>query len=101
MDEHRVKGNYEEETGNQIVEHFRDNGLDPREVQMVLVGCHGPVTWGATIAKAVDNAIALEEIAKMATITLAANTGADRLPDVLREKHWQRKHGENAYYGQE
>lgn len=101
MDEARVRGNYEEETGNQIVDHFRVHGLDPAEVQMVLVGCHGPFAWGASIAKAVDNAIALEEIAKMATITLVANPHADRLPQALRQKHWQRKHGSDAYYGQE
>ena len=101
MDESRVTGDYETETGNQIVQHFHENDLDPQDVQMVLVGCHGPFTWGSTIAKAVENAIALEEIAKMAAITESVNRQADRLPDALREKHWERKHGKDAYYGQE
>jgi L-ribulose-5-phosphate 4-epimerase len=100
MADERVAGDYEEETGNQIVEHFRDHGLDPAEVPMVLVGCHGPFAWGRTIQKAVENAIALEEIAKMAAITRAVNPQAARLPEALRRKHWERKHGKDAYYGQ-
>lgn len=100
MDEARVTGNYEEETGNQIVEHFRRLGLDPAEVEMVLVGCHGPFVWGRSVRKAVDNAIALEEIAHMATVTRIVDPAAERLPAVLRQKHWERKHGKDAYYGQ-
>ncbi len=65
-----------------------------------LVGCHGPFTWGPTVEKAVENAVALEEIAKMATITSVVAPDASRLPDSLRQKHYQRKHGPNAYYGQ-
>lgn len=100
MDEARIAGNYEEETGRQIVTHFQDNDLDPTEVEMVLVGCHGPFTWGSSVKKAVENAIALEEIAKMATITLTVNPEARRLPDALKKKHYERKHGPDAYYGQ-
>lgn len=100
MEEERITGDYEEETGRQIVRHFRREGLDPDEVEMVLVGCHGPFTWGTSVSKALGNAIALEEIAKMAMITLSVNPNATRLPEALQKKHYERKHGPNAYYGQ-
>jgi L-ribulose-5-phosphate 4-epimerase len=100
MAEDRIASDYEEETGNQIVEHFADLKLDPNETEMVLVGSHGPFAWGATGEKAVYNAVVLEELARMATITRVANPDAKRLEPALRRKHYERKHGPNAYYGQ-
>lgn len=95
-----LKSNYELETGNQIVNYFKDAGLHPAETNMVLVAGHGPFAWGATAEKALYNAAALEEIAKMATITIRVNPAATELPAYIIEKHYQRKHGPNAYYGQ-
>ncbi len=100
MSAERINGDYETETGMQIVDYFREHALDAAEVEMVLVGCHGPFTWGASVQKAVANAIALEEIARMATLTLQIDPEAKQLPRVLRNKHYERKHGGNAYYGQ-
>jgi L-ribulose-5-phosphate 4-epimerase len=67
---------------------------------MVLVAGHGPFTWGKTADKAVYHAVVLEELAKMASITRALDPHAGRLPDYLVRKHFERKHGKNAYYGQ-
>jgi L-ribulose-5-phosphate 4-epimerase len=100
MDDARILGNYEEETGNQIVEHFASHGLDPSEVEMVLVGCHGPFTWGPSVDKAVYNAVVLEELARMAFISRTIDPGVAPLKDSLRDKHYERKHGTDAYYGQ-
>ena len=100
MEDERIEGNYEEETGNQIVSHFRTLNLNPEETEMVLIGNHGPFTWGNTGSKAVYNAVVLEELARMATITRIANPDAPRLKESLRRKHYERKHGPNAYYGQ-
>ena len=93
-----VRGDYEAETGKQIIECFRTR--NPGETPMVLVAGHGPFAWGKTADKAVYHAVVLEELAKMATITrsLAPNTAP--LPDYLVRKHFERKHGKNAYYGQ-
>lgn len=100
MSDEQIGGDYEEETGVQIVNHFRKLGLNPLETEMVLVGSHGPFTWGKTGAKAVYNAVVVEELAKMATVTRQANPGVIRLKEALRRKHYERKHGPNAYYGQ-
>ena len=89
---------YELETGNVILERFKS--LDPEEFAMVLVHSHGPFTWGATGAKAVENAVALELIAEMAINTLALNPGIQPIPQTLHDKHFKRKHGQTAYYGQ-
>jgi L-ribulose-5-phosphate 4-epimerase len=67
---------------------------------MVLVGSHGPFTWGGTGEKAVYNAVVLEELARMALITRQANPAVQPLKEALRRKHYERKHGANAYYGQ-
>jgi L-ribulose-5-phosphate 4-epimerase len=98
MNDEAIERDYEEETGHQIVEAFRD--IPPGEVEMVVVACHGPFTWGKTSAKAVYNAAVLEEIARMAWLTEAINPRAPRLKDSLIRKHYDRKHGTNAYYGQ-
>jgi L-ribulose-5-phosphate 4-epimerase len=93
-----VEGDYEAETGKQIIDCFRTR--DPHEVSMVLVAGHGPFTWGPTADKAVYHAVVLEELAKMAAITRSLDPRAGRLPEHLVRKHYQRKHGKGAYYGQ-
>ncbi|HEX2957409.1 MAG TPA: L-ribulose-5-phosphate 4-epimerase AraD [Chitinispirillaceae bacterium] len=95
-----VGGDYELETGNLIVELFRKNSLNPAEVNMVLVGGHGPFVWGSSAGKTVYNGAVLEEIARMAIITLQIRPDAAPLPDYIVNKHYLRKHGPNAYYGQ-
>jgi len=101
MSDEMIKGDYEEQTGYQIIEAFKDRGLSYEEVEMILVGNHAPFTWGKTAEKAVYNSAVLEEVAKMAYISLQIRPDAPRLKDTLIEKHWQRKHGDDAYYGQE
>jgi L-ribulose-5-phosphate 4-epimerase len=93
-----VRGDYEAETGTQIIDCFRTR--DPRVTPMVLVAGHGPFTWGETADKAVYHAVVLEELAKMAFVTRTLDPHAGRLPDYLVRKHFERKHGKNAYYGQ-
>jgi L-ribulose-5-phosphate 4-epimerase len=99
MDERAVAGDYETETGNQILDCFL--GRNPLRTPMVLVAGHGAFTWGKDADEAVYNAVVLEEIAKMAFITRAINPGASRLPEAVVRKHFERKHGKGAYYGQE
>jgi L-ribulose-5-phosphate 4-epimerase len=98
MSDAAVEGDYEEETGNQIVDTFRDR--DPAHTQMVLVANHGPFTWGHDADQAVYNAVVLEELAKMAFLTRAIDPSAPRISDSLIRKHFDRKHGKAAYYGQ-
>lgn len=100
MSDERIQGNYEHETGWQIINCFTERQLDYRELEMVLVGNHAPFTWGATAAKAVYNSAVLENIAQMALQTLQINPHAPRLKDALINKHYARKHGPGAYYGQ-
>lgn len=95
-----LENDYERETGNLIVNHFKEYNLNPSEVSMVLVGGHGPFAWGKTAADAVYNGVVLEELAKMAMRTLQLNNGAMELPDYIVNKHYSRKHGPKAYYGQ-
>ena len=96
----RVENDYEAETGFQIIRHFLEHDLDPYEVKMVLVAGHGPFTWGADAAEAVRNARILEELCRMALQTELLRPGAPRLKDYLVRKHYLRKHGKNATYGQ-
>lgn len=100
MADELIAGNYEHNTGIQITDCFRERGLDYREVPMVLLGNHGPFTWGDSAAKAVYHSKVLEEVARMAFLTRQINPGAPRLKDALIRKHYDRKHGRNAYYGQ-
>jgi len=93
-----IQGDYEIETGNQIIKTFKE--ISYQEVEMVLVAGHGPFTWGTTPAKAVYNSVVLEELAKMALFTLQINLNVPTLNETLIQKHYQRKHGSNAYYGQ-
>ncbi|MFL9844870.1 L-ribulose-5-phosphate 4-epimerase [Flavobacterium rhizosphaerae] len=100
MADELIKGNYEHNTGIQILDCFKDKGLNYEEVEMVLLGNHGPFTWGKTAAKAVYNSKVLEAVAEMAYITLQINPDAPRMKDSLIQKHYDRKHGKDAYYGQ-
>jgi L-ribulose-5-phosphate 4-epimerase len=100
MDAEAVKNNYELETGNLIVDVFRKQKKDPAAMPMVLVSGHGPFTWGKNATQAVCNSAILEEICKMALFTVTLDPRAGALPDYLIQKHWERKHGPNAYYGQ-
>ena len=95
----RIRAAYEEATGDTIVETFRRLKIDPEETPAALAVHHGPFTWGRTAEKAVENAVVLEEVAKMAAITVALNPSA-QMNSALVEKHYSRKHGPNAYYGQ-
>ncbi|MDR0731795.1 MAG: L-ribulose-5-phosphate 4-epimerase AraD [Treponema sp.] len=100
MGEDAVKNDYELETGLLIVKTFEERSLDPAHTQMVLVAGHGPFTWGDSAAQSVYHAAVLEEICKMACLTLALNPDAPPLPAHIIRKHWERKHGPAAYYGQ-
>lgn len=93
-----VERDYELGTGQLIVRTFA--GRDPRQEPMVLVAGHGPFAWGGSAMAAVHNAAALEEIARMAMLSLAIDPDARELPEHVVRKHWERKHGASAYYGQ-
>ncbi len=95
-----IQGDYEHETGNQIIDCFAEKNLSRHEVEMVLLQNHGPFTWGKDAAKSVYNAAVLEEIARMAYLTLQINADTVVLKETLRMKHFERKHGKDAYYGQ-
>ena len=100
MNDERIQGDYEYETGFQIINALKEKNLSYKDVEMILVGNHAPFTWGKDAAKAVYNSAVLEEIAKMAFITETINADALRLKDSLIKKHYERKHGKNSYYGQ-
>ncbi|RMG70016.1 MAG: L-ribulose-5-phosphate 4-epimerase [Bacteroidetes bacterium] len=100
MQDHLIAGDYEHHTGIQITDCFRERRLDYAEVPMVLVGNHGPFSWGKDAAQAVYHSKVLEEIAQMAFLTLQINPEAPRLKEALIRKHYERKHGPGAYYGQ-
>ena len=91
---------YETETGLQIVSHFEKLKLDSGEIEMVVVGGHGPFTWGKNAEKALYNASMLEELAKMALFTEQINPQVQELKKSIINKHYSRKHGKDAYYGQ-
>jgi len=93
-----IKDDYEANTGRVIVERFRK--LDPLHFPGVLVASHAPFAWGATLDKAVENAIVLEYLALLATETLCVKPSVKPMPRVLHDKHFLRKHGPRAYYGQ-
>ena len=97
MTDEQINGEYEAETGTVIIERF--NGLNPAHTPAVLVKNHGPFAWGKTPAEAVYHSKVLEEVAQMAFISLTLNPQATIKPELI-EKHFMRKHGSNAYYGQ-
>lgn len=98
LTQEEINGEYERETGNVIVETFRDK--NPDYIPAVLVCSHGPFTWGKSPKEAVHNSVVLEEVAKMAYGSLNLNPGAQPVPASLLDKHFLRKHGPGAYYGQ-
>lgn len=100
LTEAEIAEDYEGNTGRVIVETFQGRGIDPMAVPAVLVCKHGPFTWGKTCAKAVENALVLEECAHMARLTEQFAPGVAPAPSYLQDKHYFRKHGPNAYYGQ-
>jgi L-ribulose-5-phosphate 4-epimerase len=95
-----IRDGYEERTGDVIVETFETRGLDPLETPAALVASHGPFVWGADVQHAVENAIALETVAALAFQTLAIEAEVEALDGDLLERHFTRKHGPGAYYGQ-
>jgi L-ribulose-5-phosphate 4-epimerase len=98
MSDAAIANDYEMETGQQILDCFKNR--DPLKTPMVLVAGHAPFTWGKTPEQAVYNAAVLEELARMAFVTQTLDPDAKRLPDSLIRKHFERKHGASAYYGQ-
>ena len=91
---------YERNTGKVIVERFSAHGLDPEAIPGVLAAGHAPFTWGNSASKAVQNAVALEAVAEMALKTFQIAQSFPALESYVLEKHYSRKHGPNAYYGQ-
>ena len=95
-----IDEDYEKNTGKVIVETFKVRGIDPLYVPGVLCASHGPFTWGKDAAQAVYHAVVLEEVARMAILPLTIDPGALPAPQHVLDKHFMRKHGPNAYYGQ-
>jgi L-ribulose-5-phosphate 4-epimerase len=100
MADDMIQGDYEFETGYQIMKCLNERKLSYAEIEMILVGNHAPFTWGKTPEKAVYNSAVLESIAQMALYTEQINPKAPRLKDSLIKKHFERKHGPDSYYGQ-
>ena len=100
MDDKMIQGDYEYETGFQIMNCLQERKLSYEEIEMILVGNHAPFTWGKTPEKAVYNSAVLESVAQMALLTEQINPKAPRLKDALIKKHYERKHGPDSYYGQ-
>ncbi|WP_181304691.1 L-ribulose-5-phosphate 4-epimerase [Rufibacter sp. XAAS-G3-1] len=100
MDDAMIQGNYEYETGFQIMNYLQEKGMRYEEVEMILVGNHAPFTWGKDAKKAVYNSAVVEEIARMAFLTEQIRPQVPRLQDSLIKKHFERKHGPDSYYGQ-
>jgi L-ribulose-5-phosphate 4-epimerase len=100
MTEAEIAGEYELETGNVIIETIRGRTDDALRMPAVLVRSHGPFTWGADAAAAVVNAIALETVAAMAELTYSIDPKAPDIQEALLRRHFDRKHGPGAYYGQ-
>lgn len=98
MTTEEIRGEYEKETGNVIVEAFRD--IDPKTIPAVLVYSHGPFTWGKDPMDAVHNAVVLEEVAFMEWHAIMINPQQGAMQQALLDKHYLRKHGAGAYYGQ-
>ena len=100
MNDEMISGDYEHQTGFQIINCLDERKLNYEDVEMVLVGNHAPFTWGKTAEKAVYNSAVLENIAQLAFLTEQINSTAPTLKDSLIKKHYGRKHGPNSYYGQ-
>ncbi len=100
LTEQEIEENYVLNTGEVIVERFESGQIDPDDVPGVLVACHGPFVWGPTVEKALENALALEIIAHMASESMRLSSGLGPIPDALLKRHHRRKHGPGATYGQ-
>ena len=100
MTAEEIQGEYELETGKVIVETFRKRGIDPKDVPAVLVNSHGPFAWGTDADNAVHNAVVLEEIGYMNLFSRHLRPNLQSMQQELLDKHYLRKHGKNAYYGQ-
>ncbi|RSK50315.1 L-ribulose-5-phosphate 4-epimerase [Hymenobacter rigui] len=100
MDDQMIAGDYEHQTGWQIINEFQRRGLSPEEVEMVLLSNHAPFTWGKNVEKAVYHSAVLEEVARMAYLSRTLRPDVPRLKEALIQKHYERKHGAHSYYGQ-
>lgn len=100
MTDAEIQGEYELETGKVIVETFNARGIHPKDIPAVLVNTHGPFAWGTDPHNAVHNAVVLEEIAYMNLFSYQLNPNIQAMQQTLLDKHYLRKHGKNAYYGQ-
>nr|WP_310616425.1 L-ribulose-5-phosphate 4-epimerase [Pantoea cypripedii] len=100
MTEQEIVNQYEHNTGEVIIETFRSRGISPTAIPAVLVNAHGPFAWGKDAENAVHNAVVLEEIAYMGIFSRQLTPGIKDMPQDLLDKHFLRKHGANAYYGQ-
>jgi L-ribulose-5-phosphate 4-epimerase len=100
MSDEMIRGDYEYQTGFQIMNCLADRGFGYEELEMILVGNHAPFTWGKTAQKAVYNSAVLETVAQMALLTEQINANTPRLKEALIKKHYERKHGPLSYYGQ-
>ena len=100
MKKDEIQEEYEKQTGTVIIETFNERGIDPNQVPGVLVNDHGPFTWGDSPAEAVHNSVVLEQVAEMTYHTLQLNDKNIQMSQNLLDKHYLRKHGKNAYYGQ-
>ena len=100
MSEEEIKGAYELNTGKVVVEEFKNRKIDPNQMPAVLVHSHGPFTWGKDPFDAVHNSVVLDTLAEMALKTVTINSNVDPMQQALLDKHFLRKHGPGAYYGQ-
>ena len=100
MTEKEIKGEYEKETGTVIIEEFATRGINPDDVPAVLVHSHGPFAWGKNAVEAVHNAVVMENVAFMDYHSLTLAPSLMNMQQTLLDKHYLRKHGANAYYGQ-
>lgn len=101
MKDDYIQGDYEHMTGYQIIDCLNERNLDYLDTEMILLGSHAPFTWGNTVEKAVYNSAVCEEVAKMAYLTVQINPSVMPLKETLINKHFERKHGDTSYYGQE
>jgi len=100
MKKDEIEVEYEKQTGSVIIETFNERGIDPNQIPGVLVNDHGPFTWGDSPAEAVHNSVVLEQVAEMTYHTLQLNNKNVQMSQNLLDKHYLRKHGKDAYYGQ-
>lgn len=95
-----IEDDYEYQTGVLIVNTFHERGLDYHEVPSIILSHHGPFSWGSSIEEALQNAITLDEVADIAYHVKTLDANVQDIPDAVKEKHYTRKHGKHAYYGQ-